>query len=92
MIPYSAYIPYILEQGFRVQDLWNIAIMHPITQFYVADLFLAAAVIVVWMIYESRRLRMTYAWIPVLSIFCIGLSFGLPFFLYQRERILHKHI
>ncbi len=54
------------------------------------DLAIAAAAVTLWMVVESRRLRMRgLVWV-LLSCGTIAFAFGAPLFLYLRERRLEE--
>lgn len=86
--PYSQYVPYVMEHGFRLSDLWTMLWVNPIVNFYAADLFVTALVATIFMIVEGRRIHLPYWWIAVLCNFGIGLGVGLPIFLYLRAKHL----
>src|SRR5260370_36647041 len=39
---------------------------------------------------EGKRLGMRLLWLPILGLCTVGVSFGLPLFLYLRERALES--
>jgi hypothetical protein len=39
---------------------------------------------------ESSRFRMRNRWIPAVAVLLVGVSFGLPMFLYMREKKLQQ--
>jgi hypothetical protein len=49
------------------------------------DVLVSAIVVCVMVSVEGRRAGMTRLWAPVLSVFVVGVSLGLPLFLYMRE-------
>ena len=57
----------------------------------VFDLAVAVFAFFAFAVVEGRRLRMKYFWLPMLAVFLVGLSLGLPMFLYLREKGLEKH-
>lgn len=61
------------------------------TAFFGYDLFISALVVIPFIIHEGRKIELQYYWVPVLCIIGIGLSFGLPLFLYLRERHFEKY-
>ncbi len=90
ILPYSQYIPFHLENGFNIPLMFEQLFVNNITMFFAFDLFVAAAVVIVFIIHEGRKKEIKYYWIPLLSIFMIGLAFAFPLFLYLRERQLKK--
>ena len=50
------------------------------------DLFVVATVASVFIFFESRRLKMKYAWLFILGSFVTAIAFTFPLFLAMRER------
>ena len=55
------------------------------SSFFGLDVVLAGLGVVVFIVAESRRLRLQHRWLPIAGTCLIGVSFGLPLFLYQRQ-------
>ena len=89
-LTYSRLIPYLLEGNVNAADFFRPFYADYITQFYMADLFVTAIACIAFMLYEAKRIKMTKVWIPVASVFLVGISLGLPLFLYMREDLLEK--
>ena len=51
-----------------------------------ADLIIAAIAFALWAAWEGRRLGMRAWWVPIPASLLVGLCFGLPLFLFLRER------
>jgi Protein of unknown function DUF2834 len=51
----------------------------------------SAIVLIVFVQIESRRLRIRGTWMPTLATLVVGVSLGLPLFLYLRETHLESH-
>lgn len=56
-----------------------------ISAFFGMDVLVSAAVLIVFMRVEGARLSIPRRWIPVLAMLLVGVSLGLPLFLYMRE-------
>jgi flavin-dependent dehydrogenase len=69
-------------------SLWFASV--PSTQL-VLDLGIAALAFFVWVVAEVRRTPFAWWWLCVPATFLVGLCFGLPLFLWMRERALWKH-
>lgn len=50
------------------------------------DVLVAALVLLGFIVAEGRRLAMRAWWLPVAGTCLVGVSFGLPLFLWLRER------
>jgi flavin-dependent dehydrogenase len=62
----------------------------PSTQLFL-DLGIAALAFFVWVVAEVRRTPVAWWWLCIPATFLVGLCFGLPLFLWMRERALWKH-
>ncbi len=69
-------------------SLWFASV--PSTQLAL-DLGIAALAFFVWAVAEARRVSIPRWWLCVPATFLVGLCFGLPLFLWLRERALWKH-
>jgi flavin-dependent dehydrogenase len=69
-------------------SLWFASV--PSTQLFL-DLGIAALAFFVWAAAEARRTPIERWWLCIPATFLVGLCFGLPLFLWMRERALWKH-
>jgi hypothetical protein len=53
--------------------------------FFGLDVIVSALVLFVFVATEGRRLAIRASWIPVLATLAVGVSLGLPLFLYLRQ-------
>ncbi len=53
--------------------------------FFGLDVIVASLVLWVFVFSEGRRIDMRYLWLPVLASLVVGVSLGLPLFLYMRQ-------
>lgn len=86
LLPYSQFIPWIIEQHaldvlLFVQDLFA----NRISGFFGWDVIVSAIVLISFIQLEGRRLGMRFLWLPTLGTLVVGVSFGLPLFLYLRQ-------
>lgn len=90
LLPLSQFVPASLEGSFSVGNLISELMATRNLRGIAFDLMIAAITGVVFMVREGRRLKVRILWLPLLGTFLVGFSFGLPFFLYLRERTLEK--
>lgn len=55
------------------------------------DVIVSAGVLTLFVFVEGRRLEMQKLWIPILGTFLVGVSFGLPLFLYMRHSYIQEY-
>jgi hypothetical protein len=56
----------------------------------VADLTVVVITFLVWMIYESLKLKIRFWWIIIPLTFLVAIAFSFPLFLYMRANRLEK--
>lgn len=49
------------------------------------DVIVSASVLILFVFAEGRRLGMQKLWVPVIGTLLVGVSLGLPLFLYMRH-------
>lgn len=74
-----------MTHGLSISLLFRELFSTHIGGFFGMDVIVSASVLVLFIFIEGRRLRMQKLWIPVLGTFLVGVSFGLPLFLYMRH-------
>jgi len=74
--------------GFDILRFVELANNNPASQSLSRDLIIGAGAITVWIISESRRLKMKNLWIVIFTMFTIAFAFAAPLFLFLRERRL----
>ena len=90
VLPWLANLEFIhtYGQAFDIGLFVQLANGNPAAQSLSRDLAIGATAITIWMVSESRRLRVRgLGWI-LLSCVTIAFAFGAPLFLYLRERRL----
>ena len=87
ILPYSQFIPWIgehhaLNMAIFLRDLFA----NRISAFFAMDVIVSAVVLISFIQSEGKRLQMRLLWLPTLGTLLVGVSFGLPLFLYLRQR------
>ena len=86
VIPMSIFLPWVWENGLAPQAFLAALNANPISRFFAWDLLIAGLAVLAWIVIEASRRRVAYAWGAARGTLCIGVSFGLPLYLYLRER------
>lgn len=92
VLPWLANGAFIREYGpsFDLGQFVRLANANPAAQSLSRDLAIGATAVTIWMVTESRRLKMRgLVWV-LLSCVTIAFAFGAPLFLYLRERRLRE--
>jgi hypothetical protein len=90
ILPYWQFAPWVVEHGLRLELLVKELFANRISAFFGMDVIVSAVALIVFMRVESARLAIGRRWIPVLAVLTVGVSLGLPLFLYMRERKLER--
>ncbi|WP_275670058.1 DUF2834 domain-containing protein [Paenibacillus amylolyticus] len=78
------------ENGFNLTMLFNEARQNRISEFAWLDVLISAVVLIEFIIYEGKRIGIKHMWIPIIGTLTVGVSFGLPLFLFLREIRMDK--
>ena len=87
-IPYSQFVPWVMENGVHVDLLVRQLFANRISAFFGLDVLVSSAVLLVFIRVEGRLLRLRFRWLPIVGLCAVGVSLALPLFLYLRERAL----
>jgi len=87
-IPYSQFIPWVMENGLRLGLLVRQLFANRISAFFGLDVLVSSVVLLLFMRAEGRLLRIRFRWMPIVGLCAVGVSLALPLFLYLRERAL----
>ena len=74
--------------GFDINKFIELANVNPAAESISRDLFIGASAIFIWIVNESKKLKMKNMWIIYLGTFLIAFAFSAPLFLFFRERRL----
>lgn len=85
VLPLSQLAPWLHQNGLNIHLLISEAFGNRIAAFAWLDVIVSAVVVLAFIIWEGRRLGMKKLWIPIIGLFSIGVSLGLPLFLLMRE-------
>jgi hypothetical protein len=61
-----------------------------ISGFFALDVIVSAIVLISFIETEGRRLGMRLLWLPIVAVLLVGVSLGLPLFLYLRQLQLDR--
>ena len=84
-LPYSQLVPFLREHGPDVRLLFEQLFSNRGGGFFGLDVIVSAAVLFVLVLTEGRRAGVRHLWVPVAATLMVGVSLGLPLFLYMRE-------
>jgi hypothetical protein len=86
VLPYSHFVPWIIEHGPNFRLLVPQLFANRVSAFFGLDVF--AIVLLGFIGVEGQRLGMRLLWLPIVGLLTVDVSVGLPLFLYLRQRAL----
>ncbi len=89
-LPYSQFIPWVIEHGLDMPLFLRQLFANRISGFFALDVLFSAVTLIGFIRSEGARLKMSRLWLPIASVLLVGVSLGLPLFLYLREREVEK--
>jgi len=90
VLPYWQFVPWLLEHGPDLRLFFHELIANRISGFFAMDVIVSAIVLLLFIQSEGKRLRMGLLWLPSIATLIVGVSLGLPLFLYLRQVALDQ--
>jgi len=90
VLPYSQFVPWLLEHGLNVTLFCRELFANRVSGFFAMDVIVSAIVLIWFIQSEGKRLRVGLLWLPTVGTLVVGVSFGLPLFLFLREVTLDR--
>lgn len=86
LLPYGAFTPWLRANGLDVVLLVSDALANPISVFAWLDVLVSAVALLGFIAVDGHRYQVRFRYLAVLGTLSIGVSFGLPLYLYLKER------
>ena len=88
VLPLNYFIRFVAAEGVNVSLFFQQLFHNNISAFFAVDVFVSAIVLGIFVFVEGKRRNMKALWVYVAATLLVGVSFGLPLFLFVRERHL----
>ena len=85
ILPYSQFLPFVRDHGLDPSLFVDQLFASPVSGFFGLDVMVTSAVLWLFVFVEGRRSGMKHLWAPIAANLAVGVSLGLPLFLYLRE-------
>ena len=85
VLPLVPFLPFLREHGLDMRLFVDQLFATPVSAFFGMDVVASSIVLWVFVFVEGRRARVRHLWAPVVANLAVGVSLGLPLFLYLRE-------
>ena len=89
-IPNSAFWSWLLAHGPDPQRFVQDLFANGVSAFFGLDVLLSALALSGFVLIEGKRLGLRHRWVPIAATCLVGVSLGLPLFLYQRQVHLER--
>lgn len=86
LLPYGALIPWLFTNGVDLPLLLKEAVVNPISVFAWLDVLVSAVALLGFIAVDGGRNKVKYRYLAMLGTVSIGVSCGLPLYLYLKER------
>jgi lysylphosphatidylglycerol synthetase-like protein (DUF2156 family) len=93
ILPLTYFFPFAAAHGLDMRQFFQQLFQNNISAFFGMDVIVSAFALFIFIFAEGRRRGMKNLWAYVLCTLIVGVSLGLPLFLFFRERKLsaEKH-
>jgi Terpene cyclase DEP1 len=88
VLPYWKFVPWLMDHGLNLPLLCEELFATRIGAFFGLDVVVSALVLFLFIATEGRRIALPLLWLPVIATLFVGVSLGLPLFLFLRQRKL----
>lgn len=90
VLPYSQLVPFLAENGLDLRLFFEELFSTRIGAFFGWDVIVSSLVLWAFVWIDGRRAGVKKLWAPIAANLAVGVSLGLPLFLYMRERRLES--
>jgi len=85
LIPNSAFWPWLVAHGPDPQLFLRDLFANGVSAFFGLDVVVSAVALTGFVLVEGKRIGLPRRWLPIVAACLVGVSLGLPLFLYQRQ-------
>lgn len=89
VLPLSYLFPFLAAHGLDMSLFFKQLFHNNISAFFGVDVIISALTLLLFIFTEGRRRGMKRLWVYALCVLLVGVSSGLPLFLFFRERRLN---
>lgn len=90
LVPNSLFLPWVAAHGLNPQRFIQDLFANGVSAFFGLDVVVSAIALAVFVHIEGMRIGLARRWMPILATCLVGVSLGLPLFLYQRQTHLDR--
>ena len=86
LLPYSFFVPWLLEHGLNMRLMVTELFSTQMGAFFGCDVLVSAVAVLSFIRRDGAARDVSFTWIPMVATCLVGVSCGLPLFLFLRER------
>lgn len=90
VMPCAQFLPFLQEHGLDVRLFIDQMFANPVSGFFALDVVVSSVVLWVFVAVDGKRVHVRHLWAPIVANLAVGVSLGLPMFLYLREKALES--
>jgi hypothetical protein len=90
ILPYSQFVPFLAAHGLDLRLFVDQLFANRVSAFFGLDVIVSSLVLWVLVFVDGRRAGVPHLWAPIAGNLAVGVSLGLPLFLYLREGALER--
>ena len=91
VLPYWQFLPWVMAHGLDLSLFVRELFATRIGGFFGMDVLVSAVALIVFALVEARQLGLRGRWLVIVSVLLVGVSLGLPLFLYLRQAHLDRN-
>src|SRR5207244_2863936 len=88
VVPYALFVPWLVLHGPNVRLFVAELVGSRLAMFFVMDVVMSAITLAAFVRLEAQSMHIRRVWLVPLAIVTVGVSLGLPLFLYLRQRAI----
>jgi uncharacterized protein DUF2834 len=88
LLPCWQFLPFVRDHGLDIRLFVEQLFANPVSGFFGMDVIVSSVVLWVFVFTDGRRSGVKHLWAPIAANVAVGVSLGLPLFLYLREKRL----
>lgn len=85
VLPLAAFYPFVRDHGLDLPLFFEQLFSTPVGAFFGLDVIVSSVVLWIFVLSEGPRAGVRHLWSPIVANLAVGVSLGLPLFLYLRE-------
>ena len=91
VVPYLSFVPWVMDHGLDISRLVEELFANRISAFFGLDVIVSSVVLWAFVAFEGTRAGVRHRWAPIVASLTIGVSAGLPLFLFLRESAMQSN-